>query len=226
MGSNHALRNRIDLLKQVSAQLPCLLNAGFLKRYLVANARPAEGGQIRRNNGRDLGIASRRLPVGHENDRSPVSGHLNRTQRDSVRYDIVAGYVFELWAIEVHGHPIRRRTDGVFAVQERLDRSLREARVLRPKNDTEVGRPCEIQSLKPKGILFAGGAPANRQCIARNQRAALPPSDMAADIGRNATEDWFDIESAFDRQIDNRPSGRRAYTNDLSALARKLCIDE
>ena len=98
---------------------------------------------------------------------------------------------------------------------------FREARVLRPENDAEAGRPCEIQPLKPKLVPFAGDAPAKRQGIAGNERAALPTSDMAADIGRNTAEHRFDFESAFDCQVDDRRSGRRAYTDDLAAVGEK-----
>ena len=56
-----------------------------------------------------LRITSRRLTIGHENERLLIAGDLDRAERDAIRHDVVAPRMCDLRPFEPIGHAVGQR---------------------------------------------------------------------------------------------------------------------
>ena len=70
------------------ANLLCRLHVHSSKLYVMTGSSSSYRRQIRGDNARDLGRSTRGLAVRQQNDRLTVTGHLDGTGCDTVRYDV------------------------------------------------------------------------------------------------------------------------------------------
>lgn len=69
-------------------------------------------------------------------------------------------------------------------------------------------RVPEIEPFDPALVAVGRAHQAQRQAVARRQRATLPAADAAADIGRNTAEHGFDVEAALHRDVEHGTLGQ------------------
>jgi len=87
-------------------------------------------------------------------------------------------------AFEPHAHPVGAGTHGIFAREKCRDLRWREIVALRARDGVKRRRVAEIEPFDPALVAVGGAHQAQRQAVARCQRATLPTADAAADIGR------------------------------------------
>ena len=169
--------------------------------------------------------------VGEHHNRLAVCGNLNRTLDNAVREDVHARLGLNRSAAELGGHAVGILRDGVergFEIKKtlfgegvilraeydakqreflRADEAVRAQRGQRPIFQHD-GLQTLFQRLIP--LLRQFKRAQNGQNVARLERAAAQPADMAFEIGRAAAEDGADVKPAEHGQIAAQPGREHA----------------
>jgi hypothetical protein len=125
--------------------------------------------------------------------------------------------VEERAAVESHSHAVRGAY-GIFAAEKCGDLLAREVIDLRAVDRAQARRHRQIKAIESPFLPLPHAVEVQRQPVARDQRAALPASETAAQICRYAAKNRLDLKTAFDRNVEQGTAYERADPHDLPAL--------
>jgi hypothetical protein len=104
-------------------------------------------------------------------------------------------------AVQSYCHAVSG-THDIFAIEERGDLLLREMVDLRAIDHAQARRQRKVEVRKAPFLTIAAAVPAQWQPVARDQRAAVPASEAATQVGGDATEHRFNGKAALDCEIE------------------------
>ena len=90
-----------------------LRDADRTESDFVTGRRLRQEADVRADHGGDFGVSAGGAPVGQQNDRLTVAGHLNGAQGRRVRHDVSTGNVLDLRAFQTVAHTVRLMSDGI-----------------------------------------------------------------------------------------------------------------
>jgi len=122
----------------------------------------------------------------------------------------------DLRTAEAHSDAIGIGRHRELAVEKGRDLALGKEVLLWPDHGPEPRRPAQIEPVEPAVLAVAWLARAKRQPVACSQRAAVPASESAANIGRDAAEHGRDVEATLDGNVQHGPVGQRSDPDHLA----------
>ena len=168
------------------------------------SSRPRLGqpAEIGTNDGGNLRITAGRLTIGHQNDRTAVSRHLDRTHGDPVGDDVVAACVRQSGSVEKIRHAIAFGGDGPRPSQKCSDLVVGKVVVLRTKDHTNgVEGPVEPGRNDGARRRLRRSGPFDAQTIARDDSAAVHAAEAGARVGGVRAEHLWHDEATRHRQV-------------------------